>query len=62
MIAAPDGVKNQPEFWGALDQQLKPSLNYVVTLAMILDEAPQELTRVVEEVIVEADNLEEFTG
>jgi len=38
VIAAPDGVKNQPEFWGALDQQLKPSLNYVVTLALMLDE------------------------
>jgi len=62
IIAAPDGVKNQPEFWGALDQQLKPSLNYVVTLAVILDEPPAELPRVVEEVLVEAEHLEEFTG
>lgn len=60
VIASPDGVKNQPEFWGALDQQLKPSLNYVVTLALMLDVEPPELVRVVEEVVVEADNLEEF--
>ncbi len=62
VIASPDGVKNQPEFWGALDQQLKPSLNYVVTLALMLDEAPDEadMLRVVEEVAVEADNLDEF--
>lgn len=64
VIASPDGVKNQPEFWGALDQQLKPSLNYVVTLAVMLDEAPAEaeMPRVVEEVIIEAENLEEFPG
>lgn len=62
VIASLDGVKNQPEFWGALDQQLKPSLNYVVTLAMILDEPPAILPRVVEEVVVETEHLEEFTG
>ena len=62
VIASPDGVKNQPQFWRALDQQLKPSLNYVVTLAMILDKAPTELPRIVEEVVIEADNLEEFPG
>ena len=61
VIASPDGVKNQPEFWGALDQQLKPSLNYVVTLAAMLDDVPAEYTPVIEDVIVEADNLEEFT-
>lgn len=51
VIASADGVENQPEFWGALDQQLKPSLNYVVTLAMMLDEepVPGDMTRVVEE-------------
>lgn len=62
VIASPDGVKNQPDFWGALDQQLKPSLNYIVTLAMMLDEVPPPLTRVVDEVIVEAEHLDEFTG
>ncbi len=41
VIALPDGVKNQPEFWGALDQQLKPSLNYMVTLAIMQDDEPQ---------------------
>jgi hypothetical protein len=61
VIASPDGVKNQPEFWGALDQQLKPSLNYVVTLAMILDEPPAELPRVTEEVrVIEAEHLAEL--
>lgn len=38
VIAAADGIRSQPDFWGALDQQLKPSLNYVVTLAMLLDD------------------------
>jgi hypothetical protein len=40
VIASPDGVKNQPEFWTALDQKLKPSLNYIVTLAVLLDALP----------------------
>lgn len=59
VIASPDGVKNQPEFWGALDQQLKPSLNYVITLAVSLDESPSEaaMPPVVEEVMVEVDDL-----
>jgi hypothetical protein len=35
VIASQDGiVKHHPQFWTALDQKLKPSLNYVVTLAM----------------------------
>ena len=62
VIALPDGVKNQPEFWGALDQQLKPSLNYVATLAMMIDEAPTELGRVVEQVDVEARHRDEGTS
>ena len=64
IIAAPDGVKNQPEFWGALDQQLKPSLNYVLTLAVSLDETPAEaaMPPVVEEVQVEVDDLSQFSG
>jgi len=41
VIASQDGiVKHHPEFWTALDQKLKPSLNYVVTLAMLLDPSP----------------------
>jgi hypothetical protein len=62
VIALPDGVKNQPEFWGALDQQLKPSLNYVVTLAMMVDEAPAEPGRVIEQVTVETRNRDELSG
>ena len=57
VVAAPNGVKNQPEFWGALDQQLKPSLNYVVTLAFMLDEPPAAMGPTVETVIVETDHL-----
>jgi hypothetical protein len=41
VVASQDGVKN-PEFWNALDQRLKPSLNYVVTLAMLLDDVPAD--------------------
>lgn len=34
----PDGVvKNPADFWSALDNQLKPSINYVVTLPLDLD-------------------------
>jgi hypothetical protein len=63
VIASPDGVKNQPEFWGALDQQLKPSLNYVITLAVSLDESPpvESMPPAVEEVMVEVDDLSEFS-
>jgi hypothetical protein len=61
LIAAPDGVKNPPEFWGALDQQLKPSLNYVVTLAYDLDPAVADgaMPPVVETVTVGAAQPEE---
>ena len=40
VVASQGGVKNPPEFWGALDQKLKPSLNYVVNLAMNLEDEP----------------------
>jgi Pvc16 N-terminal domain len=34
VIASQEGVvKHHPQFWTALDQKLKPSLNYVLTLA-----------------------------
>ena len=56
VIASSDGMKNNPEFWGALDQRLKPSLNYIVTLAMQLDEAPAELTHIVENIDVGVDH------
>ena len=40
VIASQDGVgKHHPQFWTALDQKLKPSLNYVLTLAMPIDPA-----------------------
>jgi hypothetical protein len=42
LVAAQDGVKNQPDFWSALDQRLKPSLNYIITLAMLPDEIPND--------------------
>ena len=42
VIASTDGMKNLPEFWGALDQQLKPSLSYVVTLVVMLDPEPAD--------------------
>ena len=62
MIALPEGVKNQPQFWEALDQQLKPSLSYVVTLAVMLDEELGELGMVVDEVHVDVDHREELAG
>jgi hypothetical protein len=60
VIAAPDGPKTDPEFWGALDQRLKPSLNYVVTLALFLDTLEQDadLPPVVTDVDVGVDHME----
>jgi hypothetical protein len=61
VIATPDSTKNIPEFWRALDQLLKPSLNYVVTLAMWPDAVPPDtgLTPVVSSVVVEAASFAE---
>lgn len=61
VVAAPNAHENMPEFWRALDQELKPSLNYVVTLAMWLDPVPVDaaLTPVVQAITVAAANLEE---
>jgi hypothetical protein len=39
-VAQPDGVlKNPADFWGALDNHLKPSITYVVTIPLDLDVA-----------------------
>jgi len=39
-VAQPDGVlKNPADFWGALDNCLKPSISYVVTIPLDLDVA-----------------------
>jgi hypothetical protein len=50
-VAQPDGLfKNPADLWGALDNQLKPSVNYVVTLPLDLDitfAAPLVKTKVV---------------
>jgi hypothetical protein len=42
IIASTDAMKNHPEFWTALDQKLKPSLNYVITLAMLVESIPAD--------------------
>jgi hypothetical protein len=54
LLAAQEGVKNQAEFWHALDQKLKPSLNYVVTLAMI-PEQDEVMTAVPANVKIKVD-------
>jgi hypothetical protein len=50
-VAQPDGVlKNPADFWGALDNRLKPAINCVVTIPLDLDvavTAPMVSTRVV---------------
>ena len=52
LTAQYDGVLRNPgEFWGALDNDLKPAVTYTATLAVELDlfrEAPLALTRVVQ--------------
>ncbi|MBI4332950.1 MAG: DUF4255 domain-containing protein [Chloroflexi bacterium] len=51
-VAQPDGLlKNPADFWTALGNQLKPSINYVVTLPMDLGEKPVEVDTVATRVI-----------
>ena len=49
--AQPDGLfKNPADFWGALDNQIKPSINYVVILPLdleITETAPIVLERII---------------
>ena len=58
IVASTDAMKNHPEFWTALDQKLKPSLNYVVTLGMLLESVPTDanLPAVVQQTNIIADN------
>ncbi len=62
VIATPDTSRNMPDFWKALDQELKPSLNYVITLAMWIDPIPADaaLLPAVQTVVVDAANLDEL--
>ena len=61
--AQPDGlVKNPADFWSALDNQLKPSINYVVTLPVDLDitlTAPVVSTKTIEVKETGKDEVEE---
>jgi hypothetical protein len=61
VVASPDPGRDLSEFWRALDQELKPALNYVVTLGVWLDPIPADaaLTKVVQTVVVNAANLDE---
>ncbi|MFO8009693.1 MAG: Pvc16 family protein [Dehalococcoidia bacterium] len=49
-VAQPDGVfRNSADFWSALDNQLKPSISYVLTIPVDLDmaiTAPEVKTKV----------------
>lgn len=56
-IASEDGLKSQPDFWRALDQQLKPSLNYVLS-APVFERLPppdKTITSDDTEVFIEPD-------
>lgn len=61
LVASSDPSRNMADFWKALDQEIKPSLNYVATLALWLDPIPADaaLTPVVNRVIVNALDLDE---
>ena len=52
MVAQPDGVlRNSADFWSALDNQLKPSISYVVTIPVETDvtfTAPEVKTKVLQ--------------
>lgn len=58
VIASQELGKTNAEFWSALEQQLKPSLNYVITLALFLDDLTAPLGRVVEDVTVDVDHID----
>lgn len=62
--AQPDGLfKNPADLWSALDNQLKPSINYVVTLPMDLDiafTAPIVSTKIIEVKELEKGEVEEI--
>lgn len=58
VVAGFNDTKTQPDFWRALDQQLKPSLNYVVTLAVLLD-TTDDLGRVVDDTQTELKHWNE---
>ena len=66
--AQPDGLFSNPaDFWAALDNELKPSINYVVTLALDLDvafTAPLVKTKVLEVKApdTEAERLVQIAG
>jgi hypothetical protein len=52
MVAQPDGVlRNSADFWSALDNQLKPSISYVVTVPVEVDlviSGPEVKTKVLQ--------------
>lgn len=55
VVASADGiVKNHPQFWTALDQKLKPSLSYIVTLAVLLDAHPTAVPTPFKSVVIHA--------
>ena len=57
-VARSDGIKNVPEFWGTFNQQIRPSVNYVVTLPFMVDVKPDEMTPTVEDYTVDTDYCE----
>lgn len=57
VIASAEGMKNNPHFWSALGQQLKPSLNYIITLTMLLDDGAGAVSPVVNEIRVVEQHL-----
>ncbi len=56
VIAAPNGLEKHSELWSVLEHPVKPSLDYVVTLALMLDQPPAELPLAVEDVAVEVEH------
>jgi hypothetical protein len=58
VVATTDGIiKNHPQFWTALNQELKPSLNYVVTLAMLYQGVPAGVPMPYADVNIKAGQL-----
>jgi len=64
VTAQEDGIlRNAADFWGALDNQLKPSINYIVTIPVETDlalTAPIVYTKLVEVKVPDTDIVEEI--
>lgn len=56
VVAVPSTADDQMDFWSTIGAPIVPSLNYVVTLALVVDDEPDTLPLSVETVELEVDH------